>query len=198
MKILYLTNNLAFDLSECLIENGENVVICHEKINYDFLKSERFDFIVSYNYKYIIPENVIKMYENKIINLHISFLPYNRGAYPNVWSFLEDTPKGVTIHYIDEGVDTGDIIVQKELYFDEKNETFKTSYEKLNIEIQNLFKLNWDKIKNNKIIPVKQDNQVATIHKKKDLNVLLEYFGELFWSKTISEIKSIIMEKNLI
>ncbi|MBZ4672986.1 MAG: formyl transferase domain protein [Deferribacteraceae bacterium] len=198
MKILYLTNNLAFDISEWLIDNGENLVVYHEKINYDFLKLERYDFIISYNYKYIIPENIIKMYENKIINLHISFLPYNRGAHPNVWSFLEDTPKGVTIHYIDEGIDTGDIIVQKELYFDEKNETFKTSYEKLNIEIQNLFKLNWDKIKNDKIVPVKQNNQIATYHTRKDLNILLEYFGELFWSKTISEIKSIIMEKNLI
>ena len=60
-----------------------------------------------------------------------------------MWSFLEDTPKGVTIHYIDEGIDTGDIIVQKEVFIDEDKETLKSSYEILNKEIQALFKENW-------------------------------------------------------
>ena len=61
--------------------------------------------------------------------MHISLLPWNRGYHPNIWSFLEDTPKGVTIHYINEGIDTGDIIVQKEIVIDEDKETLKSSYE---------------------------------------------------------------------
>ena len=49
------------------------------------------------------------------INLHISLLPWNRGSDPNLWSFLDDTPKGVSIHHIDAGVDTGDVIAQREV-----------------------------------------------------------------------------------
>ena len=50
---------------------------------------------------------------DRVVNLHIAYLPYNRGADPNLWSVLEDTPAGVSIHYVDEGVDTGDIIAQR-------------------------------------------------------------------------------------
>ena len=52
------------------------------------------------------------------------------GQDPNLWSFIEDTPKGVTIHEIDEGIDTGDIIFQKEIVLN-SNETLASSYEKL-------------------------------------------------------------------
>lgn len=84
--------------------------------------------------------------QGQIFNLHISLLPYNRGASPNFFSFIENTPKGVTIHQIDEGLDTGPILAQKELFFDESKETFASSYEKLILEIQMLFKENWSSI----------------------------------------------------
>ncbi len=70
-----------------------------------------------------------QLYNQKIsiINLHISFLPWNRGAHPNFWSFYDDTPKGVTIHLIDEGIDTGAIIYQKEITFDRNEKTFESN-----------------------------------------------------------------------
>ena len=40
-----------------------------------------------------------------IVNLHISYLPFNRGSHPNYWSFVENTPKGVSIHEIDEQIE---------------------------------------------------------------------------------------------
>ena len=53
----------------------------------------------------------------------MSYLPWNRGADPNFWSILEDTPKGVTIHIMDESIDTGDILYQKDpLEFNSQNE----------------------------------------------------------------------------
>lgn len=73
-------------------------------------------FVVSFNYRYLIPEEVLKLLPGKVINLHTSLLPYNRGSAPNFFSFLEDTPKGVTIHRVDSGLDTGDILCQKELF----------------------------------------------------------------------------------
>ena len=156
MKILFLGGNLSKSIFDWLILIGEDAIYTEEKINIDFIKKINPDFMISYNYKYKISSDIIKFMNNKIINLHISYLPYNKGTYPNIWSFLENTPRGVTIHYIDEGVDTGDIILQKKVIFDEDKETLKSSYEILHREIQTLFKENWERIKKEQIKPKKQ------------------------------------------
>ena len=156
MRILFLGgNSFSLELVEFLKSIGEEVVYTQESIDLDIVRKINPDFIISYNYKHIIPKEVVRAYYPRIINLHISLLPYNRGAYPNVWSFLEDTPKGVTIHLVDEGVDAGDILVQKEVFIDEEKETLRSSYLKLHREIQELFKENWESIKTLKIKPIK-------------------------------------------
>jgi methionyl-tRNA formyltransferase len=58
------------------------------------------DFIVSYGYRYMLRRPIIGTVP--AINLHISYLPWNRGADSNLWSWIDGTPKGVTIHDIDE------------------------------------------------------------------------------------------------
>ena len=156
MEILFLGGNLSKNLADWLEQAGENVIYLDDKITLNEVKTICPDMIISYNYKYIISKEIIDCVKGKAVNLHISLLPYNRGYHPNIWSFLEDTPKGVTIHYIDEGIDTGDIIVQKEVFIDEDKETLKSSYEILNKEIQALFKENWGKIKNNELTPKPQ------------------------------------------
>lgn len=127
------------------------------------------DFLISYGYRYIIKKSVLDLFPNKAINLHISLLPWNRGADPNLWSFLEDTPKGVTIHLIDEGIDTGDILIQNEVHF-KNEETLRTSYESLSREIENLLIANWTKIKYQEIVAVHQSGRGSfhrTIDRKK-------------------------------
>ena len=84
-------------------------------------------------------------------------------------SFLENTPKGVTIHYIDKGIDTGDILVQREVFFSNE-ETLKTSYEKLSEIAIDLFIQNWAKIKNDEIKAIVQPAQ-GTLHYKKDIKL---------------------------
>lgn len=66
-------------------------------------------------------------------------MPFNRGAHPNFWSHYDGTPSGVSIHMIDEGIDTGDIIAQEKFFIDPKENTFKTSYDYLNTRVQALF-----------------------------------------------------------
>eukprot|EP00392_Amoebophrya_sp_AT5.2_P019205 g19951.t1 len=88
-------------------EKALELTIRDEKMTKDWAESNQhaFDYCVSYGYRHIIRTPVIEgMFDRKrIINLHISYLPYNRGADPNLWSILERTPPGVTIHHIDEG-----------------------------------------------------------------------------------------------
>lgn len=145
-KILFLGHEDS-PLLQWLREQGEEVFQTFDKVTPAFLDQENFDVLISYNYLHILRKNVLERFPNRAVNLHISFLPWNRGKDPNFWSFVDCTPKGITIHHVDEGVDTGDIIAQKEVLFHGKNETLATSYQTLHTEIIELFKQNWDTIK---------------------------------------------------
>ena len=194
-KVLFLTNNdNAFELYDWLIKR-EVVVLFQEKLDIDAVKSVKPDIIISYNYKYMISEEVIQYMDGNVLNLHISYLPWNRGSAPNFWSFIDNTPKGVTIHYIDKGLDTGNIIFQKEVFFDEMKESFASSYMLLHKELIMLFKLHWEELKYGRVTSFKQDN-MGTYHSLKEFN---RFLGgkKIDWNVNIYEFKKIIRgEKN--
>ena len=170
--VLFLTNNLlTIELSDWIKNQGYNINICSDKIYVKQLEIFNPKIIISYAYRYIIKPDVIEYMNGNIINLHCSFLPWNRGASPNIWSFFDNTPKGVTIHKINEKLDTGDILYQKECFFDASMETFASTYKKLQIEIMELFKLHWDEIYNGKYLSFPQTG-MGTYHKQCDLDEL--------------------------
>lgn len=188
MNILFLSNNeISNTLYLWLKDLEENVFLFTKKLSKKVLDEYKPDFIISYNYKYIIKEELLLMFPNKFINLHISYLPWNRGAHPNIWSFLHDTPKGVSIHFIDKGIDTGDIICQKEVIM-ETNETLLTSYNKLNNEIQHIFIENWDKIKNNKI-EIKKQVEKGSTNYLSDFEKIKHILGSELWNIKIDTLK---------
>jgi phosphoribosylaminoimidazolecarboxamide formyltransferase/IMP cyclohydrolase len=97
-----------------------------------FLQSvEPWDLVVLAGYMRILPTQVVRAYPNKIINIHPSVLP----AFPGLAS-IEKALKakvkltGVTVHYVDEGIDTGPIIAQTPVEIAE-NETLQTLEEKI-------------------------------------------------------------------
>lgn len=190
MRILFLTNNKNSQPLIDWLNNSakEEVIIWDEKLSKENIEKIRPDLVVSYNYKFIIKKEILSLLPNRVINLHISLLPYNRGANPNVWSFIEDTPKGVTIHYVDEGIDTGDILFQKEVIFEEEKETLASSYEKLHKEIQSLFIENWGTIKNFSIIPEAQPTGGST-HSIKDFDKIKNILGEEGWDIGVTKLK---------
>ena len=73
------------------------------------------DIGISILFGYILFDKFINIFPKGIINLHPSYLPYNRGVYPNVWSIIEKTQAGISLHYINAGIDTGDIISQSKV-----------------------------------------------------------------------------------
>jgi len=193
--VLFLTNNnISLDVYNWL-KNREDVFLYKEQVTLDFIKTFRPSFIVSYNYKYLISKEVIEYMNNKIINLHTSLLPWNKGAYPNFFSFYNNTPKGVTIHVVDEGIDTGDIFCQKEINFDENMESFESSYIKLNDEIQELFYMNWEDIKNGKITPQKQQVE-GSYHTTSQLKKI-QFIWPFCWNENISKYKERIEVINI-
>lgn len=189
-KILFLTNNENTNsLYKWLMEHegAENVMRFTNRIDMSIVEKLQPAYIISYNYRYLIKEDVISYMQGKIINLHTSYLPYNRGSSPNFFSFMEDSKKGVTIHQLEKGLDTGAIYVQQEVFFDESKETFASSYNKLSVTMQRLFEENWEKIKNEAIVPTVQENY-GTYHTIADLQRYREKC-DFSWNDNISEYK---------
>lgn len=85
------------------------------------LKKIGIDYIVLAGYLSIIPKSFIKSYENKIINIHPSLIPKHCGdGFYGIrvhQSVLEsgDKESGATVHFVDEGTDTGAIILQQSI-----------------------------------------------------------------------------------
>jgi len=174
-------------LTPVILESGCDVLEYADAIDKSYLMAEGIDFIVSYRYRYIINKDVVSYMNGRIINLHISLLPWNRGSDPNLWSFLENTPKGVTIHYIDEGVDTGEIIAQKELFFDHKNETLATTYRKLNMVMLDLFRKEWAGIMKG-VAGRRKQPEGGSYHRTNDKMKYEHLFAEKGWNTPVKEL----------
>lgn len=186
--ILFLTNNDNTEgLYEWLKQREPAVYKFDRKLTADMVRNLQPSLLISFNYRFIIGQDVLDLLPGKVINLHTSYLPYNRGSSPNFFSFYEDSPKGVTIHLMDAGLDTGDILCQKELTFDENKETFASSYDTLISEITELFKENWEDLRDGKIVPVPQQGE-GSYHRMAQLNAIREQVP-FSWNETIAEVK---------
>src|SRR5690606_4616175 len=105
-----------------------------------------FDLVVSFGYRHIIKQHVLETSRRPCLNLHMSYLPYNRGAHPNCWSWMDGTPSGVTIHEIDSGLDTGPIVAQAHARIDDTGMTFRQTYALLFAKLEALFIDNYERI----------------------------------------------------
>ncbi len=77
------------------------------------------DLVVVVSYGVILPKSFLDIPKLGCINLHPSMLPKYRGAAPIQWAILNgDDTTGVTIMYLDQGMDSGDIIIQREVAID--------------------------------------------------------------------------------
>lgn len=170
MRILFLGyDKTKTRLIEFLESKGHDVSNTSEKITPTDVMG--FDWVVSFGYCHIVSKEVIDTTNDRIINLHISYLPYNRGKHPLFWAFHDNTPVGVTIHKIDEGLDTGDIYVQKMVDINPFTETFKSGYDKVIHEMENLFMSYCDEILSSSLVPFKQVGN-GTYHRAADLPLI--------------------------
>lgn len=184
MRILILSS-YPERLADCIELAGDSMLWTSDPIDASFLHNENIDFIVSYGYRHIISKAVLEKLPGKIINLHISYLPWNKGADPNFWSFFDDTPKGVSIHLIDEGLDTGDILCQRLVDFSEFD-TLASSHSKLQSEIEELFKENWSKLRLSQLAPAAQQGKGSSHLAKHKLQFMEKM--PLGWLTLVTEV----------
>jgi methionyl-tRNA formyltransferase len=129
------------------------------------------DIGLSVLFGHILHRSFLDLLPAGCLNVHPAYLPYNRGAYPNVWSIIDKTPAGVTIHYIDDGVDTGDIIAQKQVPV-EPVDTGESLYHKLEYAALDLFKETWALVRSKQISRTSQKQQQGTCHRVRDVQQL--------------------------
>lgn len=141
MRILCLYNNpCALELFGWLSGQGHETVLCQDRVDSGWCLEQGFDLTVSYTYRHILPQDVLGALGNNAVNIHNSYLPWNRGADPNIWSILDGTPRGVTLHYMDAGLDKGDIIAQRLVTDDVGHATLASSYRDLDKAAKQLFR----------------------------------------------------------
>lgn len=70
------------------------------------------DYFLSVHFPYIVPSEVLDLPSIGALNLHPAYLPYNRGWHTPSWAIIEGTMYGATLHWMDDGIDTGDIALQ--------------------------------------------------------------------------------------
>ncbi len=120
---LFLSNNKdAYILERAKKLNIKSVCFNNEQLNSDYviniLKSNEIDFIVLAGFLRLMPEKIVKEYPHKIVNIHPALLPKygGRGMYgERVHKMVlqnKETESGITIHYVNEKYDAGDIIFQ--------------------------------------------------------------------------------------
>lgn len=133
------------------------------------LKKMNLDLVILAWWPYILKEELMEIPKIGCLNFHPSFLPYNRGKDSNFWSIVEEVLFGVSLHFVNAGIDTGDIAYQSVIDKDWED-TGETLYEKALKEIVKLFKDNFEQIKSVQIPRKPQDLRQGSFHKREELD----------------------------
>ncbi|MBQ9442774.1 MAG: methionyl-tRNA formyltransferase [Lachnospiraceae bacterium] len=151
------------------------------------LKETACDLMVVAAFGQILPKEVLMMPPHGCINVHASLLPRLRGASPIQTSILEgDKETGVTIQQMGEGLDTGDILMQRSIPISDQD-TGGSLFDRLAQEGALLVAECVEAISRGEIHPVPQDESLATYAKKIDKSM-----GHIDWNKSAKETELLI------
>ncbi len=94
----------------------KNINNINEKRSVDYILKVKPDIIVSVLFNQIIAKNIIQIPKKGVINIHPGYLPDYKGISPIFWSLVNnELYAGVSVHFIDEGIDSGAIIARKKV-----------------------------------------------------------------------------------
>ncbi len=146
--------------------------------NVEELKKYEADIFVVAAFGQILPKEILEMPRLGCVNIHASLLPKYRGASPIAWSVLNgDKETGVTIMQMNEGMDTGDILMQRSIEIGAK-ETTEGLFDKLSDLGAELIVEALDKLDRGELKPIPQDESKATKVGKMDKTFGLIDFNE--------------------
>lgn len=117
----------------------------------------------------IIRQPILSLPSQGFINTHPSLLPHNRGKHYNFWALVEEAPFGVTLHKVDGGIDTGDIVAQRRIPYSWED-TGATLYEKAQSGMVSLFKKAYADLRNLNFNAVPQRLDEGSFHRASELD----------------------------
>lgn len=150
------------------------------------ISSIRPEFIVVAAYGQVLPGPVLNIPQHGCINVHASLLPDYRGAAPIAWAIIRGEQKtGITTMLMDEGLDTGDILLQQELEIMD-TDTAETLGRKLSVVGADLLFETIKRLRDGSVKPVPQTgaSSYAPSLKKED--------GLIDWSKKAVEVHNFV------
>ena len=131
------------------------------------LKSLDLDYVISVHFPHIFPKELLELPLIGVLNLHPAYLPWNRGWHTPSWAILDGTPFGGTLHWVDGGMDTGDIALQKKVEILE-TDTAHTLYQRALASEIDIFRDAIPMLLKNELPKVPQ-KKAGSSHKKTDL-----------------------------
>lgn len=155
------------------------------------LKELSPDIIIVVAYGQILPEEIINLPAMGCINVHASLLPKYRGAAPINWCIINgESRTGVTTMYMDKGMDTGDILLQRETEIGE-NETASELHERLAALGADLLLETLEGLQRNEVERKAQDHSAATYAPQLDRET-----GRVDWNSDAKSIYNLIRGTN--
>ncbi len=133
--------------------------------DYEDILNAKPDVIITCAYGQIVSKEILDIPKYGCINIHASLLPKYRGGAPIHYALINgEEETGVTLMYMDEGMDTGDMLVSERIKI-EDNDNIEILSDKLSILGSKMIVNYLEDIINGKIVGVKQDNDKATFAK---------------------------------
>ena len=128
-----------------LCEQGFEVIFSPDPYDADSVDEFSPDIILSSGYDRLLRPKTIQKYSQRVINLHAAYLPWARGIGTTLFATILRYPYGVSVHFINEGLDTGNLIARK-IVQTEQDDTLRTFYSKLLSATEDLFFESFPKI----------------------------------------------------
>ncbi len=130
----------------------------NSKKSFQMIHKFKCDLLVSMSYNQIFGRSYQKFFPRKIINCHAGSLPFYRGRNILNWALINGEKKfGITVHFVDKGIDTGDIIIQKK-YKISKLDDYKSLLNKCYKECPKLVLISIDKFRLRNYKAIKQND----------------------------------------
>jgi len=155
--------------------------------SFELLKGLNPELIVVVAYGKILPKNILYIPKYGCINVHGSLLPKYRGAAPIQFAIINgDEKTGVTTMFMDEGMDTGDMLLKEEIKIEDED-TSESLYSKLSKLGSELLIKTLNKLQKGELNPQKQNELGATYSK-----ILTKEMGEIDWNKNALKIHNLV------
>ena len=177
-------------VKECALKHGIQILQpkkIREPEVVEELKNLGADIFVVAAFGQILSQEVLDIPKFGCVNIHASLLPKYRGAAPIQMCILNgDTTTGVTIMQMNAGMDTGDILIAKEIQIDDED-TAGTLFDKLMYLGADLIVEALPKIENAELIPVPQDEDKSTKCGK-----INKEMGHINWKMSSGKIQNVV------